>query len=115
MSKSHASDGVRRGSSPNFAPPVTEGETFTFEDEHGDKVEMEFLGLIVDGQTRFAYFFPVTEDTPAKSSGEVMITEVTELDEDGQPSGFELVTDEHIADDAYEMFKKATKDIYRFE
>ncbi len=110
-----ASKGVRKGSAPNFAPPVQEGETFTFEDENGDKIQMEFLGLIVDGDTRFAYFFPVTQNTPAKSSGEVVVTEVTELDEDGQPSGFELVTDNHIADEAYEMFKKATKDIYRFE
>lgn len=115
MADTKNTKGIRKGSSPNFAPPVKEGETFTFKDENGDTVQMEFLGLIVDGKTRFAYFFPVTKDEPAKSSGDVVITEVTELDDDGQPSGFELVTDDHIAGEAYEMFKKATKDIYRFE
>ena len=33
----------------------------------------------------------VTEDSPACSSGEIILLEVTELDEDGQPAAFELV------------------------
>lgn len=106
---------VRTGSAPNFAPPVTEGETFTFEDAKGDLVDLEFLGLIFMEGARYGFFFPVTEEAPAKSSGEVVCMEVTELDEEGQPASFELVTDEAIALQAYEAFKEATKDLYRFE
>ena len=61
------------------------------------------------------FFFPVTEDSPACSSGEIIPREVTELDEDGQPSAFELVEDEAIAREVYEDFKVAAKDLYDFE
>ena len=36
---------MREGSAPNFAPPVEEGTVFTFQDESGDTVDLEFLGL----------------------------------------------------------------------
>ena len=41
--------------------------------------------------------------------------EVTELDADGQPAEFELVLDDAIAQEVYEDFKHATKDLYDFE
>ena len=106
---------VREGSAPNFCPPEEEGQVFTFEDEHGDVISLEFLGLILDGDTRFGFFFPVDEDTPALSSGSVVCLEVVDLDEDGQPAAFELVEDEAVANDAYAQFVEATKDLYRFE
>lgn len=106
---------IREGSAPNFAPPVEEGITFTFEDEKGDTQELEFLGLILHGERRYGFFFPVDDDHPAKSSGEVLILEVTELDEEGQPAEFELVDDEAIAQEVYDDFREATKDLYRFE
>ena len=106
---------IREGSAPNFAPPVEEGITFTFEDEKGDTQELEFLGLILHGDRRYGFFFPVDDDHPAKSSGEVLILEVTELDEEGQPAEFELVDDEAIAQEVYDDFREATKDLYRFE
>ncbi len=106
---------VREGSAPNFAPPVEEGEVFTFEDEKGDMQDLEFLGLILHGDRRYGFFFPVDDEHPAKSSGEVVILEVTELDEEGQPSEFELVDDESIIREVYDDFREATKDIYRFE
>lgn len=105
---------MREGSAPNFCPPVEEGETFTFEDEKGDTVELEFLGLILHRGRRYGFFFPVTEESPACSSGEVVLLEVTELDENDQPAAFELVTDEGIAREVYEDFKKATRDLYDF-
>ena len=105
---------MREGSAPNFCPPVEEGETFTFEDEKGDLVDLEFLGLIIHEGRRYGFFFPVTEDAPACSSGEVVLLEVTELDEDGQPAEFELVTDEAIASEVYADFQQATKDLYDF-
>jgi|UPI00073F5AF7 hypothetical protein len=105
---------VKTGSAPNFAPPVEEGETFTFQDEKGNLVDLEFLGLLLMDGARYGFFFPVTEDTPALSSGEIVIMEVTELDEDEQPSAFELVVDEGIARRAYAEFQKATKDLYDF-
>ena len=88
---------------------------FTFEDEKGEHVDLEFLGLILHGEARYGFFFPITEDAPAGSSGEVVMLEVTELDEEGQPAAFELVEDEGIANEVYADFKEATKDIYRFE
>lgn len=106
---------MREGSAPNFCPPVEEGETFTFEDENGDLTELEFLGLILHDDRRYGFFFPVTEDAPACSSGEVVLLEVTELDDDGQPASFELVDDEAIAREVYEDFQRATRDLYDFE
>ncbi len=56
----------------------------------------------------------MSEDAPAGSSGEIVVLEVTELDEDDQPAAFELVEDESIATEAYEVFREATKDLYDF-
>ena len=109
------SEEVRTGSAPNFCPPVEEGITFSMEDERGDETVLEFLGLILHNGRSYGFFFPVTEDAPAKSSGEVILLEVTELDEEGQPAGFELVDDEAIANEVWDDFREATKDIYRFE
>ena len=105
---------IREGSAPNFAPPVEEGITFTFEDEKGDTQELEFLGLILHEDRRYGFFFPVDDEHPATSSGEVLILEVTELDEEDQPAEFELVEDEAIAQEVYDDFREATKDLYRF-
>lgn len=105
---------MREGSAPNFCPPVEEGIVFTFEDEEGELINLEFLGLVLHREKRYGFFFPITEDTPAGSSGEVIILEVTELDEDGQPSAFELVDDEAIAQEVYNDFAEATKDLYDF-
>lgn len=106
---------VREGSAPNFCPPVEEGITLVFQDERGDEVELEFLGLVLHGDRRYGFFFPVDEESPALSSGEILVLEVTELDDDGQPSAFELVNDEAIAMEVYEEFKVATKDLYQFD
>lgn len=106
---------MREGSAPNFAPPTEEGIIISLEDENGDITNMEFLGLVIHGDRRYGFFFPVSELEPALSSGEVVILEVTELDEEGQPQAFELVEDEAIADEVYEDFKVAAKDLYDFE
>lgn len=106
---------VREGSAPNFCPPTEEGITIVLEDERGDAVELEFLGLIEHDERSYGFFFPIDEDTPACSSGEVVVLEVLELDEDGQPCEFELVHDEAIALEVYEAFQTATRDLYDFE
>lgn len=106
---------MREGSAPNFCPPVEEGLVLEFEDEKGDRVLLEFLGLIIHEGRRYGFFFPVSQASPALSSGEVLILEVTELDEDGQPSAFELLEDEDIAREVYADFMQATKDLYDFE
>lgn len=105
---------VREGSAPNFCPPTEEGITITLQDERGDAVELEFLGLILHNDRSYGFFFPIDEDNPACSSGEVVLLEVTELDEDGQPSAFELVYDEAVAREVYEDFRNATRDLYEF-
>ncbi|MCI2241657.1 DUF1292 domain-containing protein [Adlercreutzia faecimuris] len=105
---------VREGSAPNFCPPVEEGVTIQLEDERGDALTLEFLGLLLEGDRSYGFFFPVDEDTPALSSGEVVLLEVTELDEDGQPAAFELVEDEAIAADLYAAFQEATRGLYEF-
>ena len=105
---------MREGSAPNFCPPTEEGITLVFEDESGDRTELEFLGLILHNDRSYGFFFPVTEDEPVGSSGEVVLLEVTELDEDGQPSAFEIVEDEAVAAEVYEDFRTATKDLYDF-
>lgn len=105
---------VREGSAPNFCPPTEEGITLTFSDEKGDTVDLEFLGLILKDDRSYGFFFPIDEDNPACSSGEVVLLEVTELDEDGQPEAFELVTDEAIAAEVYADFQEATRDLYDF-
>lgn len=106
---------MREGSAPNFAPPVEEGIVFTFEDESGDKVSLEFLGLIIHNDRRYGFFYAIGDGEEAGGSGEVTILEVTEFDEDGQPAAFELVMDDAIAAEVYEDFKVATKDLYDFQ
>lgn len=88
---------------------------FTFEDENGDLISLEFLGLVILRDMRYGFFFPVAEDAPATSSGEIVALRVTDVDEEGQPEGFELVEDEAIAAEAYEAFREAAKDLYDFE
>jgi len=106
---------MREGSAPNFCPPVEEGDVFEFEDENGDVVSLEFLGLVLHNGRRYGFFFPISEDEPALSSGEVILLEVTDVDEDGQPLEFEYIDDEAIAAEAFEAFKVAAKDLYDFE
>ncbi len=105
---------MRTGSNPDFCPPVEEGTVYTLEDENGDTIALEFLGLVLHGGRRYGFFFPVSEDEPALSSGEVVVLEVTALDEDDQPQEFELVDDEAIADEVYGVFKEVAKDLYDF-
>ena len=100
---------MREGSNPNFCPPVEEGLTINFEDSKGDATVLEFLGLLLHGGHRYGVFFPVSEEEPALSSGEV------EFDEDDQPSALELVEDEGVAMEVYAAFQEATKDLYEFE
>ena len=106
---------MREGSAPNFAPPVEEGTVFTFQDESGDTVNLEFLGLIIHNNRRYGFFYAIADGEEAGGSGEVTILEVTEFDEEGQPSAFELVLDDAIAAEVYEDFKVATKDLYDFQ
>lgn len=107
---------MREGSAPNFAPPVEEGVVFTLQDETGELVDLEFLGLIIHNDHRYAFFFDVDEEGQASGvSGDVMILEVTELDEEGQPAGLEVVADEAILEEVYADFREATKDLYTFE
>ena len=106
---------VREGSAPNFCPPVEEGITICVADERGDEMTLEFLGLIIHEGKDYGFFMPVDEANPALSSGELVLLEVVEEDEEGQPCEFELVTDEAIAVEVYEAFKVATKDLYLFE
>ena len=105
---------MREGSAPNFCPPVTEGDVFEFEDENGDVVALEFLGLVLHNGRRYGFFFPISEDEPALSSGEVILLEVTDVDDEGQPLEFEYIDDEAIAAEAFEAFKVAAKDLYDF-
>ena len=106
---------MREGSAPNFCPPVEEGTVYELEDENGEVVEAEFLGLVLIDERRFGFFFLVTEEEPALSSGEVVVLEVIAVDEEDQPTEFELVEDEAIIDKAFAAFKEAAKDLYDFE
>lgn len=105
---------MRQGSAPNFCPPTEEGITIVLEDETGEQTELEFLGLILHRDRSYGFFFLITEDEPAGSSGEVVLLEVMELDEDGQPAAFEIVEDEAVAAEVYDDFRTATKDLYDF-
>ena len=62
---------VREGSAPNFCPPTEEGVTIALVDEKGEQVELEFLGLVLKGESSFGFFFPIDDEHPATSSGEV--------------------------------------------
>lgn len=106
---------IRTGQAPNFCPPTEEGITISLMDESGDSLEAEFLGLIIEGEHSYGFFFPVEDGQSALDSGEVVLLEVLDLDEDGQPCEFELVEDEDVANAVYREFQIATKDLYRFE
>ena len=88
---------------------------FELENDDGDVIALEFLGLVLHGERRFGFFFEVTDDEPALSSGEVVVLEVTAVDEDDQPEELELVVDETTAEEAYQLFKEAAKGLYDFE
>ena len=107
-----ADEEIRTGSAPNFAPPTEEGITLVLEDENGDEVELEFMGLIIHEDRSYAFFYPIDE---ADQDGELLLLEVVDTDEDGQPSEFELVLDEAIAEEVFRDFQEATKDLYSFE
>ncbi len=96
---------VREGSAPNFCPPTEEGVTITLQDERETRSSWSFSASFCTTAAATAFSSPVDEDSPACSSGEVVLLEVTELDEDGQPSAFELVYDEAVAREVYEDFK----------
>ena len=106
---------MRTGSAPNFAPPVEEGTVYTFEDERGATVMLEFLGLILKDDRSYGFFYPVEDESGVGGNGEVVVLEVTELDDEGQPAAFELVVDDAIAQAVYDDFAVATKDLYDFE
>lgn len=105
---------MRRASDPDFAPPVEEGAIYTFQDETGELTSLEFLGLIIHNDRRYGFFFPTVGEEVATDAGEVVILEVTEVDEAGQPEAFELVLDEAIAADVFDKFKRATAGMYDF-
>lgn len=105
---------MRQGSAPNFCPPVEEGIAFVFEDMQGELINLEFLGLILKDDRRYGFFFPLEDEAAIGDSGEVVLLEVVSLDEDGQPESFELVEDEAIAQEVYQEFQEATKDLYDF-
>lgn len=106
---------IREGSAPDFCPPTEEGIAITLADDNGDELVLEFLGLLLQGDMKYGFFFPVDESHAALSSGEVLILEVLDEDEEGQPSEFELVEDEALLQSLYAEFQRATKDLYRFE
>ncbi len=115
MSNSKANDAqVKTASAPNFCPPEVEGATFEFLDEKGDVVCLEFLGLILQDGRSYGFFVQVDSAKDALSDGEILVLEVLDTDEDGQPSEFELVTDEVMANLAYNEFVRVTKDMYTF-
>ena len=105
---------MREGSAPNFCPPIEEGLVLTFEDEEGEHVSLEFLGLILHNEKSYGFFFPISNDNPVGSSGQVIILEVTDLDDEGQPASFEMLEDEAIAAEVYADFAEATKELYDF-
>lgn len=105
---------IRTGSAPNFCPPTEEGIAISIQDENGDTLNLEFLGLILKGERSYGFFFPIDDTQKALSSGEVVVLEVVSVDEEGQPAEFELVDDEAIANEVYDDFKKATSDLYKF-
>lgn len=105
---------IRTGSAPNFCPPTEEGVTIALEDEKGDKLELEFLGLLLEDDRSYGFFFPLGDEAAPLDSGEVLLLEVLATDEDGQPTEFELVEDEAAAQRLYTQFQEATKDLYRF-
>ena len=107
--------GIRKGSSPDFCPPVEEGMTISFEDDKGAVTDFEFLGLVLMDGSRFGFFFPLDDGRHPLDSGEVVVLEAVGFDDEGQPSEFELVDDADRAERAYSRFVEATKDIYRFE
>ena len=85
---------------------------YSFQDEQGEVVNLEFLGLVLHNSRRYGFFVPSAEGDEA--AGEVMILEVTALDDEGQPEAFELVVDEAIAAEVYEKFKRITAGMYDF-
>ncbi len=105
---------MREARDPRFAPPVEEGAIYTFQDEAGELTDLEFLGLILHNDRRYGFFFPIGDEGVSTEPGEVVVLEVTALDAEGQPESFELVLDEAIAAEVYDIFRQATNGMYDF-
>ena len=56
---------MRQASDPDFAPPVEEGMIYAFQDEKGESVNLEFLGLILHNDRRYGFFVPDAEHDEA--------------------------------------------------
>ena len=52
---------MRQASDPDFAPPVEEGMIYAFQDEKGETINLEFLGLILHNDRRYGFFVPDAE------------------------------------------------------
>ena len=69
---------MRQASDPDFAPPVEEGMIYAFQDEKGETINLEFLGLILHNDRRYGFFVPDAEHDEAP--GEGMSLDVPALD-----------------------------------
>ena len=98
-----------------FFPAIDEGICYEFDSEDGCISNFEYLGYVCHDEKNYAFFFPITEETPVGSSGDVSILEVTEFDEDEMPACFNNVEDELLSLEIYEVFKLLTEDYFEFE
>lgn len=105
-------EGIRYGSSPDFCPPEVEGTIINFQDADGEIVGLEFLGILLFEGGSYGFFVIDGEDSDEQ--GELAILNVLDVDDEGIPLDFELVTDESLIARLYEQFKVSTKDLYRF-
>ena len=76
-------------------------------DENGAEEEFEFLDLIEYAGTEYVILYPVNED-----SGEVVILQVEELDEEND--NYIAVEDMALLDTLFEIFKERNKDYLDF-
>lgn len=81
--------------------------TIIMNDENGNEVEFDFLDLIEYEGNEYVVLLPVDDDTD-----EVVILQVENIEEDEE--SYISVTDEHILQSVFDIFKEKFKNDFNF-
>ena len=99
----------------NEIPENIEGEEVDniviLNDEEGNEVQFEFLGLIEYNEEEYVILLPV-EDEISEEPGEVVILKVESTSEDEE--SYVSVEDEEVLNNVFEIFKEKFKDEFNF-
>lgn len=87
---------------------MNEENIITLNDEDGNEIKFEFLGLISYRQKDYVVMLPLED-----SDGQVVILQLEEVDDETE--SYIGVENEFVLETVYSLFKERNKDFYEFE